>query len=217
MELVRAAKEPGPLRDAIIDAALELGRDNGEEGITMRGVAGKLGISPTALYQHFENKAAILQELRTRGLAQLYRASLKGLASEDVRDAILETSRAYVKFARENQWLYLLLFESNELPTEALGEEQLASVRAQEMEIVQHARATFSRLAQRAGQEVPEFMFYWWMGLHGLCSLVLRSHVRPDNPLTPVTDLDAFIERTLQRHVAVLCADVGSETPSAVE
>ena len=43
------------LRQAIIQASLELGQELGEEGLTMRGIASRLGVSATALYQHFES------------------------------------------------------------------------------------------------------------------------------------------------------------------
>ena len=33
----------------------------------MRGIAARLGVSATALYQHFENKASILREIRLYG------------------------------------------------------------------------------------------------------------------------------------------------------
>jgi AcrR family transcriptional regulator len=33
----------------------------------MRGIAARLGVSATALYQHFESKASILREIRLYG------------------------------------------------------------------------------------------------------------------------------------------------------
>ena len=61
-------------REAIIGASLELGQALGEDGVTMRAIATKLGTSATTLYTCFESKAAIMRELRMRGLLMLARA-----------------------------------------------------------------------------------------------------------------------------------------------
>ena len=64
--MVRASRPE--LKEAIIRVSVELGSQLGEEGLTMRAIAKRLGISATALYQHFDSKAAILQEIRLYGL-----------------------------------------------------------------------------------------------------------------------------------------------------
>ena len=39
------------LRQAIIQASVDIGSQLGEEGLTMRGIAARLGISPATLYR----------------------------------------------------------------------------------------------------------------------------------------------------------------------
>ena len=50
------------LRQGIIQTSLEIGSELGEEGLTMRGIAARLGVSATALYQHFGITAERLAE-----------------------------------------------------------------------------------------------------------------------------------------------------------
>ena len=70
LDRVRLPAKAG-LHDAIVRAGIELGSDLGEEGLTMRAIAGRLGISATALYQHFESKASILREIRLHAIRLL--------------------------------------------------------------------------------------------------------------------------------------------------
>ena len=50
-------------RDAIARAALDLLADSGLDGLTMRVVAGELGVRAPTLYWHVKNKAALVTEL----------------------------------------------------------------------------------------------------------------------------------------------------------
>ncbi len=50
-------------RDAIADNALEIADREGLEGLTIRKVASRLGVSPMAVYRHFQDKAEILLSL----------------------------------------------------------------------------------------------------------------------------------------------------------
>ncbi len=74
------------LREAIIEASLAIGTEVGEAGVTMRRIGGRLGVSATALYQHFESKEALLRELRLYGLMRL-RETLEGRGRSSSVDA----------------------------------------------------------------------------------------------------------------------------------
>lgn len=47
----------------IIDAAVELIAEGGIQGLTMKHLAGRIGISEPAIYRHFDNKVAILEAM----------------------------------------------------------------------------------------------------------------------------------------------------------
>ena len=49
----------------ILDVARELFAAEGYEAVTMKRIADRLGITPTAIYFHFADKAALIQELTT--------------------------------------------------------------------------------------------------------------------------------------------------------
>ncbi len=57
---------------------MEIIRTDGIEGLTIRGLAGKLGVAVTAIYWHVGNKQALLDGLAERVVARLGRVSARG-------------------------------------------------------------------------------------------------------------------------------------------
>jgi TetR/AcrR family transcriptional regulator, tetracycline repressor protein len=58
-----AADRPGLNRDKVVDTALAIVDRDGLDGLTMRRLAGELGVEAMSLYHWFPNKAAILDAL----------------------------------------------------------------------------------------------------------------------------------------------------------
>jgi AcrR family transcriptional regulator len=62
----RPARGQGVTRDAILDAALALLDEDGDAGLTMRALAGRLGVTPMSLYHHVTDRAGLLRALSDR-------------------------------------------------------------------------------------------------------------------------------------------------------
>src|ERR1700676_813715 len=54
-------------REAMCDAAERLFAEHGTEAVTIRQLAGELGVSPMTPYRYFKDKDAILAAVRARG------------------------------------------------------------------------------------------------------------------------------------------------------
>ena len=73
----RAARKPdrpyhhGNLRRALLDEALATIRAEGVDGLTLREIGARLGVSRTALYRHFADKRALLAAVATEGFRTL--------------------------------------------------------------------------------------------------------------------------------------------------
>lgn len=67
--------KPGPRRSIsqadIVDAAFEILEQKGFDAVSVRGVAGRLGLTPTAMYTYFPNKQALLAGMVERMLGRL--------------------------------------------------------------------------------------------------------------------------------------------------
>ena len=62
----RPALGKGLTREDILAAALTLLDDGGGQGLTMRALAARLGVTPMSLYHHVEDRAALLRALSDR-------------------------------------------------------------------------------------------------------------------------------------------------------
>lgn len=58
-------------RPAIIQAALQLLADQGSSGLSMRGLAARLGVTPNALYNHFRDKTDLIDSMLDDALGEV--------------------------------------------------------------------------------------------------------------------------------------------------
>src|SRR5260370_28401476 len=72
------ARQPGVSREQIVGVALEIVEAEGLDGLTMRRLAGKLGVAATAIYWHVGDKDALLDALAERIAARAGDIPLKG-------------------------------------------------------------------------------------------------------------------------------------------
>jgi AcrR family transcriptional regulator len=97
-------------RRAIIAASLDLGSEQGDDAVTIRGIASRVGVSPTALYQYFASKADLLHAVATEGDVRLRHALDEALSdAKDPADALVRISMRYIDFAARNPWLYTIM------------------------------------------------------------------------------------------------------------
>lgn len=104
----------GNLREALIQAALELIASKGTAGFTFAEAARQAGVSPAAPYRHYRDRDALLADVALRGYER-FAAALAG-AWNDGQPAPLvafdRLGRAYLDFARSEPSLYSAMFES---------------------------------------------------------------------------------------------------------
>jgi AcrR family transcriptional regulator len=94
--VTKTRKKPAPKLDTrqVVDTALRLLDDVGLEGLSLRTIAKALDVQAPALYWHFENKQALLDEMAT----EMYRrmavsASTRRLRHETWQKRLLASNR----------------------------------------------------------------------------------------------------------------------------
>jgi len=87
---------------------LELG---GMDAVSMRRVARAVGVTATAIYRHFPDRAALLSALANKGFSELA-ASLKDLRgkADNTSSRLAKMADVTVDFALEHPHLYELMF-----------------------------------------------------------------------------------------------------------
>lgn len=93
--------------EKIVDATLAAIDENGIEGVSLRDVTNRLGVTPPALYDHFDGKDALLRAVADRMYRDLG-AQLGAAGGTDLERAI-RGFRAYAAMARAHPRRYGLL------------------------------------------------------------------------------------------------------------
>jgi AcrR family transcriptional regulator len=101
------------LRTEILDAAVRLFSEiDGEEALTIRGVARAAGIAPASIYQHFADKAALVRgvvEHDYERLSALMREADERAGPDDMVGRVRAQMHAYCRFAIANPGHYRLM------------------------------------------------------------------------------------------------------------
>lgn len=83
--------------DRITDAALALLRRDGLDALTMRALAARLGVVPSALYHHTPSRAAVLAGVQERFVAGL---DTSGFGTQTLREALTRWAWSYLLLLR---------------------------------------------------------------------------------------------------------------------
>lgn len=95
----------------ILNAALEIGVEDGWQALSMRKIADKIEYTAPIIYEYFENKEGILLELTRKGYILLLTDFKKAKETHANPEQQLEAMwLAYWNFAFENKELYKLMY-----------------------------------------------------------------------------------------------------------
>ena len=192
-------------RDRLLAAAHQVLADDGLEGLTLRAIARRAGVSHGAPLRHFPTLAALLSALAADGFVHLVATINGALAAADaaaeVRGAALPartrlavSGRAYLRFALTDPGVFSITFRPER-------------VDVSDADYLTAAVAAFEQLvglvaaAQAEGwfPEVPpnELAAVLWAHVHGLATLALHGSiggvVEGEDAVQRLLDLSIFI------------------------
>ena len=181
----------GDLRAAAIEAGLSLLEERKADDLGLREVARAVGVSATALYRHFPDKAALLRALAHAGLERLAAAQREAAAAAGGGESGFgATGRAYVHFALANPALFRLIFSASPEPGDPFSRP------AEEMpEAFRMLWDNAARLAppDAGPQAAPLIALEAWALVHGLATLILDGQIpRNDALIDAILTKDAL-------------------------
>jgi AcrR family transcriptional regulator len=158
----------GNLRQALLDAALALIEAGEEQGVSLRTVAARAGVSNAAPYRHFQDREALMAAVATIGFDRLLESLRRARESAGEGAELLAMATAYLAFAAKNVGLYRVMFTENHLAIrfdDGLARSSTAAF--QELQDVVGARLPATR-GEDAAKRVATAI---WAGLHGTALL----------------------------------------------
>jgi AcrR family transcriptional regulator len=185
----------GNLKEALLQAALDLIGQKGAAGFTFADAARMAGVSPAAPYRHFRDRDELLSSIAQRGFEQFEQA-LGGAWDDgrpDTMTAFERVGKAYLAFAREEPAYYSAMFESG-VPSDANPQLLTAGERA--FGIIRAAAERLAALVPPGTPRPPATMMalHFWSMSHGIASLFSRGDAaRRKLPMTPEELLEAEV------------------------
>lgn len=187
----RSARKPprsyhhGDLRRALLDEALAIIAAHGVEGLTLREIGARLGVSRTALYRHFADKNALLTAVATEGFRRLGEALAKAWR-EGGPAGSRGMGAAYIRFAVENPSHYRVMFS------------RFVEPEPQDPALAAEARGAFQALVEAVTMLQREGIFrrddpvllarYVWAVVHGVAMLAIDRQLPEPNGVEELTE-----------------------------
>lgn len=121
----RKERQKDALRTRILDAARDLFAKEGYDAVSMRKIADAIEYSPTAIYAHFKDKAALMQELCREDFGQMNAANPGALQVADPVERIRQLGLHYIRFAVTHPNHFRLMFMTKPSTETLMSEEQM--------------------------------------------------------------------------------------------
>ena len=165
----------GNLRQALIEAGLDLIEKKGIKSLTLREIGASAGVSRMAPYRHFADKAALLAAISEAGFVQFGDALLaaKARAGPGARAQLSAMGVAYVRLAAEHHAHYEVMFSAATEVSEPLRAASEAARRAF-LILEQTIREGQQEGVMQAGDSVTMARVVWAQ-VHGISTLRLYS------------------------------------------
>lgn len=182
----------GDLRAALIEEGLKLIDQGPAEALSLREIARNAGVSATAVYRHFPDKAALLDALCLEGDARLGAAFKAAMGSvEPGLAAFSAMGRAYVHFALAHPSLFRLMMAAPArgplpVPPPSAGDGGAA------MQMLVNAIDGLFGADKPAPMQEARRLRAWAL-VHGLAMLMLDGQVPADPALIDVVVDARFI------------------------
>lgn len=190
----------GDLHATLLREAAALLREQGIEGLSLRRLAERAGVSRTAPYHHFVDKNALLCALAEEGFRQLdglmERLETRGVNRRGREAALRDFVRDYLNFAIDDPEQYELMFGRTlwkaGRPTDSLKAVAYGCFRR----YVRRLETPEQRALLPAGTDPLRVAQASWATLHGLCRLLL------DGIYVDRGDMEAVSDQAVQLMLA---------------
>ncbi len=181
----RKSYHHGNLRQALVDATLELITERGPQGFTLAEAARQAGVSAAAPYRHFKGRDELICEVARQGyilFGDLLEHSYDG-GKPTALAAFSKVGRAYLAFAKRYPGYYIAMFESGVSLTGS-SELALASERAMGV-MTQAAESLMAHLPLDKRPPAVMVSHHIWAMSHGVVELFARGTPGGRAPYSP--------------------------------
>ncbi|NCD69023.1 TetR/AcrR family transcriptional regulator [Mucilaginibacter agri] len=185
----RRQRHKDEVRKDIICAAWQMVKNEGWQSLSIRKIADAIEYSVPVIYDHFENKEAILIEFAQTGFQKLTDEIIEAKEQhEDGADQIKAIADAYWNFALNNTEHYQLMF--------GIGMAQCESSQClpEQMKFADTVMESIQSVIDKSCKNTSACLKYhtFWSVMHGLISIKINGNSVIDTELNKMVLDDAI-------------------------
>ncbi|MFI1659946.1 TetR/AcrR family transcriptional regulator [Streptomyces sp. NPDC020472] len=169
-----SAYHHGDLRAACLRAARELLEEDGSAGLSLRAVARRAGVSPTAPYRHYADREALVSAVAAEGYRELAEHLTAAHPAPSTPDDLAAVAVAYVRFALDHPAMFRAMFAE---PCDPTSEERVAATAAISAYVQGIVRDAFP-----GAEDTDALATTVWALVHGLAFLHLDGKLDASTP-----------------------------------
>jgi AcrR family transcriptional regulator len=186
----------GDLRRALLQEAVRTIAGEGVEGLTLREVGRRLGVSRTALYRHFADKSSLLAAVSRDGFIR-FRDDLQQAWDEHPasRRGLDSMGLAYVNFAMAHPAHYRVMFGGYRDLSDK--DPELQTVAADAFDVLVQALLSMQKAGLVRRDEPRLLAHYIWAVVHGIAMLAIDGQLGP--PAAASEQLSGLVQLAFER------------------
>ena len=175
----KSAYHHGNLKSALIEAGFDFLEADSLDNLSLRALAKHVGVTPTAAYNHFTDKMALMVDMKTDAFQRLdafLHQHIEHAEPDTSEGRMRALARGYVAFAFEHPGIFNLLFTW--VPDKEYFTNQLVECSGHSETLL---RQTLTALLEAEGLELDHYqqsvaVFSSWSLVHGV-TLLLKAGV----------------------------------------
>lgn len=176
----------GNLQTELIEEGLALIHEEGVVNFSLRKLAKRVGVSPTACYNHYANKEELLAAMKHYVTERFCNALLEASRCENKRNAAIEMGKAYVNFFARNPHYFSFIYDNEDYNIELTENEFTGDYKA---------FCIFKEIATASMEayNIPKSshrnnLIAMWAMVHGLAAMANMKGFRYDGEWEELTE-----------------------------
>ncbi len=174
----------GDLKRALVDAGIALLEEAGPQGLSLRAIAARVGVSHAAPRRHFDGVLGLKTAIAAEGFRRHAAFMRDGLPAQTGRgDRRFAAMIGYVRFAQAHPHLFTLMFSTRDAD---FADPELQRAGAESYGVLSDIAAGLEPLYGDAPDARRRAETFLWSVVHGYSQLALTGLLHTDAHGTPL-------------------------------